>query len=281
MSCPRDLQEALRDDLSEDELEELGSSFDIVGDIAIIKLPDSLLDEKQEIGEALMQVHGNLNTVLRQAGPVKGELRTRDLEVIAGDPKTETTHREYGCLFKVDLARVYFSPRLSRERFRIAQKVRPGEVVTNLFAGVGCYSILIAKHSDAEKVYSIDKNGVAVEYMHHNVRINKTGGTVVPVEGDAREVVEEHLRGEADRVLMPLPDFARDFLDVAVEALKPEGGIVHFYDYGEEPDLFEPSLRFVREAAPEKEIELRDREVVRSYAPHLYHVVLDLEIGDS
>ncbi|KXA92954.1 hypothetical protein AKJ64_01780 [candidate division MSBL1 archaeon SCGC-AAA259E17] len=281
MSCPRDLQEALRDDLSEDELEELGSSFDIVGDIAIIKLPDSLLDEKQKIGEALMQVHGNLNTVLRQAGPVKGELRTRDLEVIAGDPKTETTHREYGCLFKVDLARVYFSPRLSRERFRIAQKVRPGEVVTNLFAGVGCYSILIAKHSDAEKVYSIDKNGVAVEYMRHNVRINKTGGTVVPVEGDAREVVEEHLRGEADRVLMPLPDFARDFLDVAVEALKPEGGIVHFYDYGEEPDLFEPSLRFVREAAPEKEIELRDREVVRSYAPHLYHVVLDLEIGDS
>ncbi|KXA92566.1 hypothetical protein AKJ65_07375 [candidate division MSBL1 archaeon SCGC-AAA259E19] len=281
MSCPRDLQEALRDDLSEDELEELGSSFDIVGDIAIIKLPDSLLDEKQEIGEALMQVHGNLNTVLRQAGPVKGELRTRDLEVIAGDPKTETTHREYGCLFKVDLARVYFSPRLSRERFRIAQKVRPGEVVTNLFAGVGCYSILIAKHSDAEKVYSIDKNGVAVEYMRHNVRINKTGGTVVPVEGDAREVVEEHLRGEADRVLMPLPDFARDFLDVAVEALKPEGGIVHFYDYGEEPDLFEPSLRFVREAAPEKEIELRDREVVCSYAPHLYHVVLDLEIGDS
>lgn len=275
------MQEALRDDLSENELEEVGSSFDIVGDIAIIKLPDSLLDEKQKIGEALMQVHGNLNTVLRQAGPVEGELRTRDLEVIAGDPKTETTHKEYGCLFKVDLAQVYFSPRLSRERFRIAQKVRPGEVITNLFAGVGCYSILIAKHSDAEKVYSIDKNGAAVKYMRHNVRINKTGGTVVPVEGDAREVVEEHLRGEADRVLMPLPDFARDFLDVAVEALKPEGGIIHFYDYGEEPDLFEPSLRFAREAIPEKEIELRDREVVRSYAPHLYHVVLDLEIRDS
>ncbi|KXA90627.1 hypothetical protein AKJ57_04005 [candidate division MSBL1 archaeon SCGC-AAA259A05] len=278
MDRPKNLREALRDDLSEDELEELGSSFDIVGDIAILKLPDSLLDKKQRIGEALMQVHGNLNTVLRQVGPVKGELRTRDLEVIAGESKTETTHKEYGCLFKVDLARVYFSPRLSRERFRVAQKVRAGEVVTNLFAGVGCYSILIAKHSDPEKVYSIDKNSVAVEYMRHNVRVNKTGGTVVPVEGDARAVVEEHLHGEADRVLMPLPDFARDFFDVAVETLGPEGGIVHFYDYGEEPDLFEPSLKFIREAVPGKGIELRDKEVVRSYAPRLYHVVLDLEI---
>jgi len=278
MSKPKNLKEALRDDLTEAELEELGSSFDIVGDIAVIKLSEPLLDRKELIGKALMEVHGNLNTVLRQTGPVSGEFRTRDLEVISGEPKTETEHKEHGCIFKVDLSKVYFSPRLARERFRIAQEVRSGEVVTNMFAGVGCYSLIIAKHADPEKVYSIDKNGVAVEYMRENIRINKLGESVIPIEGDAREAINEHLAGKSDRVLMPLPEFAREFIGSAFKTLKPEGGVIHFYDYGEEPDLFGPSFEFVRSAASGRSVELKEKTIVRSYAPELYHVVLDLAI---
>lgn len=274
------MKEALRGDLTEEELEKVGTSFDVVGDIAIIKFPDELRDKKKIIGKALMKVHGNVNTVLRQTTPVDGEFRTRDLEIIAGEEKTETVHTEYGCSFKVDLDKVYFSPRLSNERFQIAKKIQEGEIVTNMFAGVGCYSILIAKHSDPEKVYSIDKNPPAVEYMKHNVRINKVGGTVVPVEGDARDIIEKHLAQKSDRVLMPLPEFGRDFLDVAVESLKPRGGIVHFYDYGEDPDRFGPSLDFVKKEIPDRKVELRDKRTVRSYAPELYHIVLDLWFGE-
>lgn len=281
MSGPENLHEALQDTLSEEELEELGTSFDIVGDIAIIKLSDSLLGKKGEIGRGLMKVHGHLNTVLRQTSPVNGEYRTRDLEVIAGEPKTETFHKEHGCSFKVDLSEVYFSPRLAHERFRIAKKVKPGEVVTNMFAGVGCYSILIAKHAEAEKVYSIDKNSKAVEYMRENIRRNKTSATVVPIEGDARDAIEEHLQGVSDRVLMPLPDFAKDFFDSAIQTLKSEGGIIHFYDYGEEPDPFGPSLEFARRDAKGRGMEVREKRIVRSYAPDLYHVVLDLELGGA
>lgn len=281
MDKPNNLEEALQGELDEEEMEELGTSFDIVGDIAVIKLSDKLLGKKESIGEALMEVHGHLKTVLLQTGPVEDELRTRDLEVIAGEQKTETTHTEHGCSFKVDLAEVYFSPRLAHERFRIAKLVEPGEVVTNMFAGVGCYSILIAKHAEPEKVYSIDKNSVAVDYMSENTRINKVGDKVLPIEGDAREAIEEYISGEADRVLMPLPEFARDFFDAALNALKPEGGIVHFYDYGEEPDLFQPSLEFAEKAAGEREVELKEKTVLRSYAPEIYHVVLDLKIGPS
>lgn len=281
MGRPKDLKEALEDVLTESELEELGSSFDVVGDIAVIKLSDSLLDKKGMVGEGLMEVHGNVNTVLLQTSPVEGEYRTRDLEVIAGEEKTETTHKEHGCYFKVDLDKVYFSPRLAHERQRIAQKVEDGDVVNNMFAGVGCYSIIIAKRASPEKVYSIDKNEDAVEYMKENIRINKVGETVIPIQGDAREVIQEHLLGVSDRVLMPLPEFGREFLDVAFESLKPEGGTIHFYDYGEEPELFRPSFDFVKRIAKGRYLELEEKRILRSYGPNIYHIVLDVGVGKT
>jgi len=272
----KSLKDVLKDELDEDEKEDIPTSFDVVGDIAVIKIPDSLIDKKHLIGESLLKVQGNVNTVLRQKSPVSGEFRTRGLEVIAGEEKTETTHKEYGCSFDVDLEEVYFSPRLAHERNRITQKVEDGEVITNMFAGVGCYSILAAVNSNPEKVYSIDKNEKAVEYMKRNIRKNKVGDKVIPVKGDARDVIDEYLIGKSDRVLMPLPEFARDFIDYAVKTVKPEGGVIHFYDYGEEPEVFEPSFEFIKDLDIDRSVELKDKAIVRSYAPNLYHVVLDL-----
>lgn len=275
---PKNLREALEGELNERELEELGRSFDIVGDIAVLKIPESLSSKKEVIGRALMRVHHNVKTVLRQTSPVKGEYRTRDLEVIAGESTTITKHKESGCVLKTDLAKTYFSPRLAHERMQIAQKVQPNEIVVNMFAGVGSYSIIIARHAKPDKVYSIDKNPDAVECMRHNIRVNKVGATVIPIEGDARKVINSQLREQADRVLMPLPELGRDFFKVALKALKPEGGIIHFYDYGEEPFPFESPLKFAQKSASSKKVELLEGRKVRSYAPNLYHVVLDLHI---
>jgi len=276
---PKNIREALRGELTDDQMKRL-RAFDVVGDIAVVKLPEELLPKKHEIGRALMQVHRHLRTVLNQVGPVSGEFRTRELEVIAGEPKTETAYHEGGCIFKVDLAQSYFSPRLAHERLRIATLVRPNEVVTNLFAGIGCYSIVAAKHSLASKIYSIDKNPAAFEYMRENIRINKVGDRVVPILGDARDVVEGKLAGLADRVLMPLPELARNFFGVALLALKPNGGIIHFYDFGNAPDIFSAPLEFAHRAADEKnfKVELLNGRAIRSYAPRVFHVVLDLAI---
>jgi tRNA (guanine37-N1)-methyltransferase len=269
---PKSLREALQGLLPPEELTKV-RAFDIVGDIGILRLPEELLEKKHTIGEALLRVHRNLRTVLLQTSPVSGEYRTRELEVVAGEPRTETVHREGGCLFKVDLSKVYFSPRLSFDRMRIARQVREGEVVTNLFAGVGCYSIVIAKHSRASKIYSIDLNPDAYQYMCENVRLNRVGDRVVPILGDARE--KAPTLEKADRVLMPLPERAREFLDTALAALKP-GGVVHFYDFGNEPDPFSPSLRFLRGKIGE--IQLLQARKLRSYAPKCYHIVLDFSV---
>jgi tRNA (guanine37-N1)-methyltransferase len=279
---PKDLREELRGQLPGEDLRQF-RAFDIVGDIAVVKLPGGLLPNKHLIGQALIKVQRNVRTVLNQTTPVRGEFRTRELEVIAGEPRTETVYREGGCSFKVDLAKAYFSPRLATERLRVARLVKPGEVVVNLFAGVGCYSVLIGKYSGATKVYSIDKNPSAFEYMLENIRINKVGDILVPILGDARDVVENRLAGQADRVLMPLPELARDFFDVALKALKPVGGVIHFYDFGQEPDIFGPSLEFARSAVAPRglNVTLLGARKIRSYATRCYHVVLDLALLGS
>ena len=165
------LKRYLVDKLTPEELEKVSKSFDVVGDIAIIRVPPALESRKELIAEAVMAENKSVKTVLRQQSPVAGAFRLRSLEHVAGERKTETHHREYGCVFKVDLAEAYFSPRLSFERMRVGTLVGRGEIVVNMFAGVGCFSIIIAKHSPARRVYSIDLNPAAVQLMQENIAL--------------------------------------------------------------------------------------------------------------
>ena len=216
--------------LSKGEIATAYKSYDIIGDIAIIRIPESLQEHSQAIAEAVMRTHRHVKAVWRQTSPISGNLRLRTLEWVAGERRTETVHKEYGCIFKVDLAHCYFSPRLLYERMRIAKQVRTGEVIVNMFAGVGCYSIIIAKHSEADRIYSIDVNPKAIEYTQENIRLNKVDGKVIPVLGDSKQIIQEKLQNIAERVLMPLPELAYEYLDSAIIALKPKGGSIHYYD---------------------------------------------------
>ena len=99
--------------LTLDEMKKLPKSVDIVGDVAIVKVPPELTGKKKIIAEEVLEVNRNIKTVLNQVSPVSGVYRIRSLEWLAGEKKTETIYRESGCTFKVDLSQVYFSPRLS------------------------------------------------------------------------------------------------------------------------------------------------------------------------
>jgi len=279
----RDLKALLADRFKPSELQLLYKSYDIVGEIVIIRFPKDLRKRKRIIAEAIMQTHKHIKTVLCQAGPVSGDLRLRKLEWVTGERKSETTHREHGCVFKVDLERCYFSSRLSYERMRVSKQVQPNEVVVNMFAGVGCYSILMAKHSQARKVYSIDINPVAIEYMRENIRLNRVKGRVVPLLGDAKKIIEERLRNAANRVLMPLPERAYEYLDCAMSALKPVGGWIHYYDF-EHAKKHENPIEKVKAKVYGKlqrlsvKFEVPFGRVVRKTGPNWYQVVIDIQV---
>ncbi|HWG89242.1 MAG TPA: class I SAM-dependent methyltransferase family protein, partial [Candidatus Thermoplasmatota archaeon] len=181
----------------------LPSSFDVIGHVLLLKLPDALAGYERAIAEALMRTNKSVRTVAVDRG-VGGELRVRRLEVVAGEPETETIHTEHGMRLLVDPGAVYFSPRLSTERQRVAAQVKPGEVVVDLFAGAGPFAILLARMAEPAKVHAIDLNPEAYVYLEENIRRNRLEGRVEGHLADAREWARTH-PGIADRVIMNLP----------------------------------------------------------------------------
>ena len=228
-SKPKSLKEALSSVLNEDELEALPSSFNIVGDIAILELPDELMSKRKVIGEALLKTFKGIKVAAVKKAPVGTTYRVPEIEVVAGEERTETVHKEFGCRYKLDVSEAYFSPRLGTERMRVAEQVKDGERVLVMFAGVGPYAVLIAKKG--VEVVAVELNPKAVEYMRENVEKNHV--EVEVLEGDVRDVVPK--LGKFDRIVMPLPKDAGDFLDVAFPALN-EGGVVHFYGFAQSPE---------------------------------------------
>ena len=213
------LKKALEGVLSEKESDELISAFDQIGDIIIVRIPDSLLAKKKVIGKTLLENVKTANSVFCQSSPVEGDFRTRDLEIIAGQDKTETEYKEFGCRFIVDVQKAFFSPRLSNERNRIAEQILDGQTVINMFGGIGMFSIIAAKNKKCI-VYNIDINPDAVELCEKNIKLNKLSGKVFSIQGDAAQIIKEKLENKGDRVLMLLPERSDEFLDSAVAATK-------------------------------------------------------------
>jgi len=195
------LKKALENVLTENESDKLISAFDQIGEIIIVRIPDSLLPKKKIIGKALLDEVKIVKSVFYQTSAVEGNFRTRDLEILAGEENTETEYKEFGCKFRVDVKNAFFSPRLSTERERIANLIQEGEVMTNMFAGIGMFSIMAAKKKKCT-VYSLDINPVASKLCEINIGLNKLAGNVISINGDATEIINNQLpvvcRGDAD-----------------------------------------------------------------------------------
>jgi tRNA (guanine37-N1)-methyltransferase len=259
-------------------LASLPRAIEFVGDIAILEIPPELDEYRKVVGEAVLELHKNVRTVLAKAGAVGGVHRVREFDVIAGEPKTETIHKEHGCQFHVDLAKAYFSARLSYEHKRVASLVKNGETIIDMFAGVGPFSVLIAKTRERVKIYAIDVNPDAVELLKENVRLNRVEGKVYPLLGNARKVIEERLVGIAERIIMNLPERAIEFVDVACKALKSEGGVIHLYSFiNASKTLENVKFRFMEnvEKSGRKVEKFLFSRFVRETAPYEWQVVVD------
>ncbi len=272
------LKKALEKELSEKESKELFSAFDQIGDIVIVRIPDSLLSKKKMIGQTLLDEVKTAKSVFYQSSSVAGDFRTRDLKLIAGEDKTETEYKEFGCRFVVDVKKAFFSPRLSTERDRISSLVKDGEIVINMFGGVGMFSIIAAKKKKCT-VYNIDINPDAVKLCQKNIKLNKLAGTVVSLQGDATQIIKEQLENKGDRVLMLLPERADEFLSSAINATKSKG-IIHYYSHihadkkTEAPKLSE---KHFKEICPVTS-KILNSKLVRAVGPRYYQTVVDVKI---
>ncbi len=244
-------------------------SFEVVGDIAMVEDNDA-----ERVASALMSTSKSIKTVIAPISDVEGEFRTRRFRHVAGEVGTVTLHREHGLRYRVDLEGAYFTPRLGTERLRIASLVSPGDVVLDMFAGVGPFALLLAKKG--ADVIAMDKNPVAVKYLRENALLNKINNIEI-LEGDAAELARRY-EGRADHMIMNLPHSASSFLLPAMRAAR-SGGVVHYYCIAPEEDLYKDEA-LIAKAAEEMgaRVEVLYKDIVRSYAPHRSNVVIDFRV---
>lgn len=272
---PKNLKEALSEKLSGKELEQLVSGFDIVGSIAEIEIPPSLSQKEKIIANALLSVHRNIKTVVKKSSERKGKFRLRKVKHLAGKKTTRTIHRESGCMFEVDVAKTFFSPRLASERTRIAKQIKEGEIVGAFFAGVGSYPIVFAKHSKMKKAIAIELNKAAVSLMKKNISLNKLEGRIEAVYGDVKKVFM-NFPSFFGRIAMPLPKGGEDFLDEAIFCAKNKA-IIHFYNFVKKENGFEEAVQKIATACKKNNVSFRvlfQKQVIES-SPSKMEVVVD------
>ena len=256
---------------------DLPTSFDIIGDIVLLKLNKDLLNYKHEIGNAILKTNKKIKTVCL-IQPISGELRKRNVEIISGKNKTETIHTEYGLRFKIDIKKVFFSPRLANERKRITDFVNQGETIVDLFAGVAPFSIMIGKYSNPKIVYAVDKNKDAVEYAKKNIQFNKLLHKIEVINADAKKIktIFKKKNIKADRIIMNLPFsaylFFKDALNIAADKCT-----IHFYDILKE-DRIQGRINYLKKIVKKCGFSLQKIKInkIKTYAPREFYIGIDI-----
>lgn len=270
------LKERLKSILEKEELENLISGFEIIGDVAIIQVPEILESKKFLIAEAVKEQNKNIRTVIRKKEKVSGEFRIPKYEFLIGND-SKTIHKEFSCQYNLDITEVYFSSKLGTERMRIASQVKDGERVLVLFAGTGPYAILIAKKFKPKVVYAVEKNLKAYEYLINNIKRNKVENKVIPIREDAKNLLKYDI-GKFDRIILPLPERAHKFLNIAFKMIKNKG-IIHYYKFSKINEIKEVE-NFLNEKAKEfgKRIKILGVFKAGAFAPRVYRLCFDIEV---
>ncbi|MFX0142677.1 MAG: class I SAM-dependent methyltransferase family protein [Candidatus Hodarchaeota archaeon] len=291
---PRTLQEALEGRIPDEYLDLIPKSYDIIGHIAIVEFDNfdqlneqKYLDFKDKIAKAIVEVNKNVKTVYEKQSEIKGKYRLKELALLCGEDSPETVHKENDCIFKLNIKNTYFTPRLVFERRRVATSgIKENELIIDMFAGVGTFSIQIAKIKKV-KIYAFDVNPDAYNYLRENVNLNKLKGEIFPINLDIKDLLEpknqlgKSLIHGANRIIMNLPETSIKFIDAACFLMKESGGILHFYQFSEKPNPIEKSLKNFEDelSAHNWEIEsIFKSKIVKHYSPKSELVVLDLKI---
>ena len=270
---PHNFAEILEDELTHDEIENLKTPFDTIGDIVILEIPDELHDKKQLIGDAAYKFTKRKAIYMKKSA-IKGTIRVRDLEFLSGVDDSVTIHKEHGVRLKLDVREVYFSPRLATERKRVMESVKDGEKILDMFCGIGPFPIVIARNRNVD-ITAVDINEAAIKYLNENIKLNKLKGNIESYCGDVREV-SKGFKTEFDRIIMNLPGLAYTFLDVAVDLIKDDG-IINYYEFS---DSYDQGIKRLNDAADSagKKVEILNTRKVKSISPDEWHVAIDAKI---
>ena len=251
------------------------AGYQIIGDILLIKFTKIQLEKKKKIASALMTLLPYVKTVCEIKG-VKGELREPTVSVIAGNT-TVTTHKENEILYRIDVSKIMFSKGNLYERKRLISQVKDGETVIDMFAGIGYFSLPIAKFTNAKEIISIEKNPTAYRFLTENIVLNKVSN-IISIQGDCK-IAAQSLHQKADRIIMGYFPGTEEFLPAAIWMAKP-GCVIHFHEIYKENELWKKPIETIKLICEKfgREYEIVLKKKVKSYGPRKYHVVIDFKV---
>lgn len=273
----RNLKEAVEGNLTKKEKDFLRTAYDIVGEVAILEIEKELEKKEKFLAEAVMKINPRIKTVLKKVGGHIGVFRKQKMKLLAGKDTREAVQKENGINIKVNVETVYFSARLSSERKRIAEQIKKEEKVLVMFSGAAPYVCVIAKNTKAKEIVGVEINPEGHMYGLENLKLNKIDNAKLYV-GDVKKVVPK-LDEKFDRIIMPLPKTADEFLDCALSVSK-KGTIIHFYDFIEEKNIPEESVKKIQSACKNKKMKCRILDCVKcgQNSPRSFRVCVDFKI---
>ncbi|MEK6901123.1 MAG: class I SAM-dependent methyltransferase family protein [Nanoarchaeota archaeon] len=274
---PFTIEQVLAKKLTPHELTLIPRTQEIVGDILIIEIPPELKQKEHLIAEAYLQVTKHIQTVVKKEYMHTGEFRTRKVRILAGKLTKETIHHESGVKLKLHVEKTYFSSRSGHERLRLAQQVKKGELILVMFSGVGPYPLVLARNTEAKKIYGIELNPFAHYYAVQNVELNNLSSKVIIMEGDVRTLIPK-LKQTFDRIIMPLPKTGEEFLPVAFSKAK-RGTIIHLYSFLPETEIVKYA-RHLREKCKQLGHPVRLLRNVKcgQFSPGTFRVCFDMKM---
>ena len=261
-------------------LDNLPRGFQRIGDIIIINLDKSFNDFKNEIGNTILEIF-KVRSVCSKYGEIKGEYREPQIEVIAGSDNTLVNHVEHGIKYRFDVRKVMFAKGNLSERVRYPKMVKEGEVIVDMFAGLGYFSLPMAKLSKPKKIYSIEINSVSFNFLKENIKLNNISN-IEAINGDNRKIIDELVEKgiKADRIIMGYLPPPKKFLPWAFKIIKRKG-ILHYEDIlsvGKEKEESEEVMKMIENIAKDYnfKVKLLHLQDVKSYGPKRHHYVFDI-----
>ena len=283
MGFKDNLKEKLNIVLTEEELSMLPRGFQILGKVIILKLQQKILEKKKLIADAVLEMFPSIRSVYINLGKVKGEFRRPEkINYVAGENNPIVDHREHDILYRFDITKIMFSKGNLNERKHLTTLVKDGEIIVDMFAGIGYFSLPIAKHARPEKIFSIELNPDAYKSLIKNIKLNHMKEIIVPIFGDSKiKVVRLFESGiRADRVIMGVFPAPKDHIKEALLLAKDKGTVYHYEGVVDKENYLELFNEFDKIANSQGfKCELLSKRFVKSYGPNLYHVVLDIEVS--
>lgn len=275
----QEIKDRLTPLLTEKQSKLLPKKWEKIGDVLIFSLNDKLLPVEQRIAKVYADVL-SCKSVLKEVGGIDGPLRQPKVSLLYGDEDTVTVHKENGVKYKLDPSKIMFSSGNMDERKRMGELDCTDEIVVDLFAGIGYFSLPIAVHTDPKKVFCCELNPIAFSFLKENIVLNQVSDVITPLVGDNRNVAP---RNVADRVLMGFFGDTHKYLPVAFQSLYYHTGIIHFHDTFPDTDVPQVPMSFIQEIAKQynSSVSLSHVQKVKSFAPGISHYVLDVLVEES